>query len=88
MRRNRLVADCGGVAQPTLGTIEGLCRLKLEARRSGCDLELRNAAPSLLELLDLVGLAALLLAEGERQTEQREEPRGVKEEGELGDLSI
>ncbi len=76
--------DCDGVTSPSLATVDALARLRLDARRAGCAIELENCAPSLLELLDLAGLAGLFV-EGERQPEEREEPRGVEEEGELGD---
>jgi hypothetical protein len=87
MRRIRLVADCTDVA-PALGALDSICRLKLDARRAGCTLELRNVRPSLLELFDLAGLAELLVGEGERQAEQREDPRRVEEERDLGDPPV
>jgi hypothetical protein len=88
MRRIRLVVDCGCISDPTIATVDEIARAKLDAGRAGCGLELRDVCPNLLELLDLAGLAALLLGERERQTEEREEPCGVEEEGELGDLSV
>ena len=39
-----------------LGLVDQLARLQLAARRLGCAIELRDACPELLELLDLVGL--------------------------------
>ena len=68
MRRIRVVVDCGDVAQPTIETVGEICRFKLDADRAGCDLELKDVRPSLIELLNLAGLAALLL-EGEGQAE-------------------
>lgn len=84
MRRIRFVLDCGDIVEPTVETLGEICRFKLDAGRAGCDLELRDVRPSLIELLNLAGLAALLL-EGEGQAEQREQPGGVEEEGELLD---
>jgi len=83
----RLTVDCGGETAPSLATVEALARLRLGARRAGCSIELENAAPSLLELLDLAGLAGLFL-EGQRKAEEREQPSGVEEESELGDPPI
>jgi hypothetical protein len=88
MRRIRLVVDCGCISDPTIATLDEIARAKLEAKRAGCTLELKDPGPNLLELLDLAGLAALLLAEGEGQAEQRKELCGVEEEGELGDPPI
>jgi STAS domain len=79
--------DCGGVTQSSLATVDALARLRLDARRAGCPIELESAPPSLLELLDLAGLAALFL-EGQGQAEEREEPGGVEEESELGDPPV
>jgi hypothetical protein len=39
-----------------LGLVDQLARLQLAARRIGCAIELRDACPELLGLLDLVGL--------------------------------
>ena len=80
--------DCGLLDTPTAATIDQIARLKLAARRCGCELELSNARPSLLELLDFCGLAELLAVEMKGQAEQREEPGGVQEEGELADPSV
>ena len=80
--------DCGPLDAPTAATIDQIARLKLAARRCGCELELSNARPSLVELLDFCGLAELLAVEMGRQAEQREEPGGVQEEGELADPSV
>jgi hypothetical protein len=39
-----------------LALVDDLARMQLAARRHGCAIELRDACPGLLELLDLVGL--------------------------------
>jgi hypothetical protein len=85
MRRTRLVLDCRSLTHPTAETIDRLACLQLAARRSGDRLELEGTQPCLLELIDLCGLADVLRVEVERQAEQREDPRGVEEEGELPD---
>jgi ABC-type transporter Mla MlaB component len=48
--------DVGGLMHPDLAAINALARLQLTARRLGCRIRLRNAAPELRALLDLVGL--------------------------------
>jgi hypothetical protein len=75
--------DCGPIDEPTAATIEQIARLKLAAGRGGCQLELRNAKPSLLELIDFAGLAELLRVEVQRQSKKRKDPLGVEEKGEL-----
>jgi STAS domain len=67
----RLTVDCAGWTEPELGTIGALARLELNARRSGCRLELENAGPLVVELLELAGLRDVLLLKRERQAEQR-----------------
>jgi hypothetical protein len=64
-----------------LGTIDALARLRLAGKRLGFEVRL-TPTEELLELLELVGLVDVLW-----QAEEREEARGVEEEGELGDAS-
>jgi hypothetical protein len=80
--------DCGPLDAPTAVTIDQLARLQLAMRRYGCELELSNAEPCLLELIGLFGLADVLRVESEGQAEQRKDPGGVEEEGELADPSV
>jgi hypothetical protein len=80
--------DCGQVENPTAATVDQIARLELAARRCGCELELKNANPCLLELIGFVGLGEVLRVESRRQAEQRKEPGGVEEEGELDDPSV
>jgi hypothetical protein len=88
MRSARITLDCGPVTAPTGATIDQLARLQLEIRRRGCNLELRNANPCLLDLIDFAGLAEVLRVEAGRQAEEREQPGGIEEEGELGDPPV
>src|SRR6266852_2502520 len=60
--------DCGPCKAPTAGTIDQIARLHLAALRSGCELELRNAGPSLLELIGFVGLGEVLRIESRRES--------------------
>ncbi len=46
---------------PDLALVDALARLQLEAVRLGCSLRLRNPCPELRMLLDLVGLAHLII---------------------------
>ena len=52
---------------PTLGLVDVLTRLQLTARRNGCSIRLRNTTRALRELIELVGLADVLLLETERK---------------------
>lgn len=47
-----------------LGVLDALARLQLGARRLGLSIELRDACPRLLELLELAGLAGLATGGG------------------------
>ena len=85
MRSAKITVDCGSLGEPTAGTIDQIASLKLVARRCNCELELTNANPYLLELIDFVGLAGVLGLQTGRQAEQRKELCGIEEEGELGD---
>lgn len=87
MRCARITLDCGSLVVPTAATIDQIARLQLAMQRRGCELELNNANPCLLELIGLVGLAGVLRVESRRQAEQRKQPLRIEKEGELGDLS-
>ena len=63
---------------PTLGLVDALTRLQLTARRHGCSIRLRNTTRALRELIELVGLADVLLLETERKAKVGEE-LGVEE---------
>ena len=87
MRSAKITVACRALGEPTAATIDQIARLKLAARRCNCVLEVKDPSPELLELIGFVGLSGVLLVEAKRQTEQREQPGGVEEEGELGDPS-
>ena len=55
--------------------VDALLRRQLEARRRGCSLVLHNVPAELRELLELLGLDAVLVLEPRRQTEVGEELR-------------
>ena len=83
-RTGVVVCDVGGLGPPGLTAVDLLARLELAARRAGGRIRLRDPAPSLHALLDLVGLRF----EVEGQAEQREPALGVEEEVEPGEPAV
>jgi ABC-type transporter Mla MlaB component len=79
-----VVCDVGGLGPSGLGAVDLLARLELTARRAGGRIRLRDPAPSLLSLLDLVGLRFQV----EGQTEEGEPALGVEEAVETGDPAV
>jgi hypothetical protein len=47
--------------RPDLALVDELARLHVEAIRMGCGIQLRQPCRSLVELLDLVGLGAVVV---------------------------
>jgi hypothetical protein len=66
---------------PDLTDVDGLCRLGLAAHRRGWSIRLRDAPGDLRDLLELVGLAALMAPPGELVVEVGGEPEGGEEVG-------
>jgi len=64
-----ITLDCAPMQEPDAGTIDRIARLQVAVRRNGGDLRLENANRSLLELIDLCGLAVVLGVEPGRQAE-------------------
>jgi ABC-type transporter Mla MlaB component len=54
-RPQRAVCDCSSVPADAV-TVEALSRLQLGAQRHGCRVELANASPELVELVEFMGL--------------------------------
>ncbi|MFJ5301494.1 hypothetical protein [Streptomyces sp. NPDC088350] len=79
-----VLVEVVGPGPPTLGTVDVLARLELTARRAGGRIRLREPAPGLGALLDLVGIRF----EMEGQVEQREPALGVQEEVEPGEPAV
>ena len=69
-----------------LATVGALARASLNARRLGERLCVVNATDELQELIELAGLAEVLLGRRRRQAEEREQALGVEERGETDDL--
>jgi anti-anti-sigma regulatory factor len=66
-------------------TIDRLARQELAARRRGRQIVLRDASVELARLISFAGLESVLRIEPRGKAEQREEPLGVEEEGQLAD---
>ncbi len=85
--------DVGAVTEPDAITLDAVARLALEARRMGARVELFDACPSLVDIVELAGLADVIAVrtrsgvEMGREPEQREQRVGVEEEVELDDLA-
>ncbi|WP_030903537.1 STAS domain-containing protein [Streptomyces sp. NRRL F-5126] len=54
----------GRAVRADLAAVDALARLRLAARRHGCELVVRGASAELVALLHALGLGRLLLAEG------------------------
>jgi anti-anti-sigma regulatory factor len=93
-----VVCDVSAVTRPDAVTVEALARLRLTARRLGCDLRVRGVDPRLHTLIAFVGLAdALALGdlpvgsspvEAGGEAEEREQVRGVEEVRDPGDPPV
>jgi anti-anti-sigma regulatory factor len=88
----RVVCDVGALVDPDATTVDALARVRLTARRLGCEVRLRNASPRLRELLALVGLSDVLPCDPgsglDRQSEEREQVLGVEEGVDPGDTPV
>lgn len=86
-----VVCDVRDLEEPDACTVDALARLQLTARRLGHRIRLRDACGELRGLVALMGLSEVLPVvsasglEPGRQTEQREQVRGVEEEADPGD---
>ena len=87
MTTKLVIVDCAQLSNPSAATVDRLARACLETRRGGCECRLADPSEALLELIDLVGLTEVLRVEPGRQTEKREEPGCIEEEGELDNPS-
>lgn len=80
-----LLCDLREAASPSCDTVEALARVRLLARRHGCAFGVLHPGDALRDLLVLLGLDEALLLEASGEPEEREQRRGVEEEGEAGD---
>lgn len=81
-----LVVDVSEVVDPDVSTVEAMARLRLNARRCGCEARFRHVSDELRELVGLLGLSDALGVEPVGESEEREEVLGVEEETYPGDL--
>jgi hypothetical protein len=82
--RAPIVLDASAFA-PDGGTIDLLATLQLAARRLGRNIFLREPSADLRNLIAVSGLDEVLRVEPRRKPEQREQPLGAEEEGQLLD---
>jgi anti-anti-sigma regulatory factor len=86
-----VTCDLTELDQADVAVVDAIIRLTLTARRHGRQLQIRQASPELQDLLALMGLSEVVTLEPslalppEWQAEEREQPRGVKEEADPGD---
>jgi anti-anti-sigma regulatory factor len=80
-----ILCDLSALRNADAQVIDLLGRLELAARRHGRTLRLRNASPALAGLIAFAGLESVLRLDPGRETEEREDPVGVEEEGQLDD---
>ena len=81
------VVDCAEMPDADFPQVDALARLQLLLQRSRCELRLENAGPGLVDLIAFAGLAGVLGVQPGWEAEEREDPVGVEEEGELGNLA-
>jgi hypothetical protein len=74
-------ARAGPWSRMDLASVDTLARMQLAAKRLGFRVRL-DPSEEMLELLELCGLVEVL-----GEIEEREDPLGVEEEGELGDTA-
>ena len=80
--------SCARIRRPDFGVIDELARTQLCARRGGYEVRFTDLSDELVALIDLAGLGDVLRVEVRRQSEEREQLRGVEEERELADPSV
>ena len=76
-----LICDVSAVVDPDLGVVDRLARLKIAAQRADRRFRVDGACPDLVDLVDLIGVRAVLGIEPIGEAEQREQAIGVQEEG-------
>jgi hypothetical protein len=62
MPRDTVVVWDAGPLPAEIATVDALARLTLLARRQGAVIQLRGVSPELRELIDLAGLATVLVS--------------------------
>jgi hypothetical protein len=90
MATETVILSCARITDPDVAVIDRLARLQLGLRRAGYACRLAERDEELRALIELAGLtdvlgAGVLGVEVQGKPEEREEPGGVQEEGELTD---
>ena len=86
MTAGTVILNCAQL-DSSVAAVDHIARLRLCMRRGGYQLCLANVSDELRRVIQLAGLEACLDVEVQRQPEEREQPRGVEEEGDLPDPS-
>jgi anti-anti-sigma regulatory factor len=86
MTAGTVILNCAQL-DSSVAAVDHIARLRLCMRRGGYQLCLANVSEELRRVIQLAGLEACLGVEVQRQPEEREQPRGVEEEGDLPDPS-
>jgi anti-anti-sigma factor len=86
----QILCDVGSLTQSDVAVVDALCRMRLVARRRGCQLLVRHPSPGLLQLLFLTGLTDVVPVAAsnlgtERESEEGEPAGGVEEERDPAD---
>lgn len=76
-----VVLNCAQIDEPRAEVIDYICRLRLGLKLGGRELRLANVGDDLKGLLELCGLGVEVVG----QTEEREQPGRVEEEGDVAD---
>jgi hypothetical protein len=82
-----IVVDAAALAAD-VATLGLLARRQLAERRLGRHVLLRDPSPALGRLIVFAGLDEVLRVEPRREPEQREQPLGAEEEGQLPDPPV
>jgi anti-anti-sigma regulatory factor len=84
MAAGTVILNCAQL-DSSVAAVDHIARLRLCMRRGGYRLCLANVSDELRRVIQLAGLAGCLGVEVQGQPEQREQLRGVEEEGDLPD---
>ena len=84
MAAGTVILNCAQL-DSSVAAVDHIARLRLCMMRGGHRLSLANVSDELREVIQLAGLADCLGVEVQGQPEERKQPGGVEEEGDLAD---
>jgi anti-anti-sigma regulatory factor len=84
MAAGTVILNCAQL-DSSVAAVDHIARLRLCMRRGGYRLCLSNVSDELGRVIQLAGLAECLSVEMQGQSKEREQLRGVEEEGDLAD---